>query len=242
MCCNETKSRGSDKSCTEHYADSAFPLTCDAMAGSKSEEAGSRRALGQGEERELLIDAVTRTAAERGYANTTVEEVTRRAGLPPGAVDAHFADLRNCLVAAFDAYVERMETQVRSAIDLDAEWSEQVRTSVAAAIEFLLETASRARVFTVEAVAAGPPFLERYIATIERVAELLRRGRKCHPRAAGLPASAESVLLGGISLQVRACLLAEEERRLVDLEAEFVELLLYPYLGERDARRLAGVR
>jgi AcrR family transcriptional regulator len=197
------------------------------------------RAAGLHEERELLIDAFTRTAAERGYAQTTVEEVTRRAGLPRSAFDAYFPDKRCCMIAAYDAFVARLAAQVRGAVDGDADWPEQVRAAVAAALEFLVETASRARVLMIEAAMTGPLFLERYVASVERAAEHLRRAREQYPRAARMPPSAESVLLGGVAFRIRAHLLAEEHQRLAELESEFVELLLRPYLGEQEAKQVA---
>ncbi len=42
------------------------------------------------EERTRLIEAITRTAAERGYANTTVDQVASYAGLPEEAFYRHF--------------------------------------------------------------------------------------------------------------------------------------------------------
>lgn len=192
------------------------------------------------EQRALLIDAFTRVAAERGYAQTTAEEVTRRAGLPDDAFAAHFPSIRHCLTAAYDAFLARLAAQMGEAVDGEAEWPAQVRAAVAAGIEFLLETASRARVFAVEAVVVGPPLLERYVASVETAARLLRQGRKRYPRAVALPPVAESVLVGGICFRIRALLLAEEGARLPELEEEFVELLLRPYLGEREARRQAA--
>lgn len=231
------------KSCTEDDIDSLFPLSWGAMAGDdfRQSGAGEPQEKSSVEQRRLLIDAFTRTAAERGYPKTTVEEVTRRAGLSEEDFHEHFADVRHCLTAAYDAFVARLSAQVESAVDCETDWPEQVRTAVAAGIEFLVETASRARVFAVEAIAVGPPYLERYVATVESVAKLLRRGRERYPRAAELPDCTESVLIGGIVFRVRACLLAEEGDMLPQLGAEFVELLLRPYLGEREAKQLATV-
>jgi AcrR family transcriptional regulator len=164
--------------------------------------------------------------------------VAKRAGLPTSAFYAHFADMRRCLSAAYDAFFERCLTEVERAVDGEASWPEQVRDAVAAALEFLIETASHSRVFAVEGVGIGPPFLERLVSSLQIVAERLRGGRERYPRAAGLPACTEAVLVEGMVSRVRAHLLAEEYALLPQLEEEFVEILLTLYLGEAEAKRV----
>lgn len=200
---------------------------------------GLSRKASHAEQRELLIDAFTRTAAERGYAKTSAEEVARRAGVSTQTFHAHFPDMRRCLSAAHDDFVERLAGQAEAAVNEEAEWADQVRTAVAVGVEFLVETASRARVFAVDAVSAGPVLLERHYASVERVAGMLRRGRERYPRAASLPGCTESILVGGIVSRIRAHLLAEEAALLPLLEPEFVEVLLTPYLGVSEAKRIA---
>jgi AcrR family transcriptional regulator len=46
-----------------------------------------------------LLDAVTRTLIEVGYARTTVQEVCARAGVSPGALYRHFPTMEALLVA-----------------------------------------------------------------------------------------------------------------------------------------------
>jgi AcrR family transcriptional regulator len=191
------------------------------------------------QQRSRLIDAFTKVAAERGYTRISAAQVATEAGLPRETFYEHFPDLPRCLVASYDAYFERLMAHIEEACESEGEWSGRVKASVGACLEFVLETASRARLFSVEAISAGPALLERRFASTTRLAARLQRLRDHSPRAAELPASTEWVLVAGVYSRITAHLLAEEAGLLADLEPQLVELLLSPYLGEQEARRLA---
>jgi hypothetical protein len=144
------------------------------------------------------------------------------------------------LSAAYDSFVERMFDEVEQASAADEEWPLRVKQAVAAALGFVAETATRARFFAVEAPAAGPVMLDRYIVAAARVVLLLRSGRERYPKAADLPEMTEQILVFGIACLISSALLSEEPARLPSLEQEVVEILLTPYLGRDEARRIAA--
>lgn len=199
------------------------------MKAVRSPHGGGSRRLAPEQERERLVDAFTKVAAERGYAATTVEDVTAEAGLGPEAFDAHFRDLPQCLLAAYDVFLEGLAGEVEDAMDPAAPWPQQVRSGVEAALGYVIEGAGVARLFAVEALALGPPAIDRYIATIARIITLLSLGRERSPDAAALPELTEAVLVAGAVSLVTAALLAEEEAALPELQAQLVEVLLLPY-------------
>lgn len=186
-------------------------------------------------ERARLIDAFTRLAAQRGFAQTTVESVAELSGYPAATFRAHFPDRRSCLVAAHDAFFERLLRQVDVAAAAEVAWPDQVRAAVAAAFEFVAETAGPARLFAVEAVGGGPAILERYFGLTERLAARLASGRAIYRCAAELPPATEVVLVGGLASRVTACLLAEDSASLAALEPQVAAIVLAPYLGEDGA-------
>jgi AcrR family transcriptional regulator len=198
------------------------------------------RAASPAQQRSRLIDAFTKIASERGYTRIGAAEVAAEAGLPDETFYEHFADLPRCLVASYDAYFERLMAHIEEACEGAEEWPDRVKAAVRASLEFVLETASRARFFSVEAIGAGPALLERRFASTTRLAARLAplRETRCR-RATELPASTEWVLIAGVYSRITVHLLAEEAGLLADLEPELVELLLSPYLGEQEARRLA---
>lgn len=189
------------------------------------------------QERERIVDAFTKLAAERGYAKTTVEDVAAAAGVSRDAFDAHFSGKRQCLLTAYDKFLGCLVQEVEESMDLEAPWPQQVKTGVSAAIGFVVEQVDAARLFAIEAMAVGPPAIDRYQAAIRRIAGLLRLGRRRSVGAAELPALAELVLVAGAVDLVTSVLLAEDPARLSLLESQLTDVLLLPYA---DAGRTLG--
>ena len=196
---------------------------------------------GYGNTHTLLVDAFTKVAAERGFARTTVEEVERQADLTPGTFLEHFPDKLYAFIAAYDAAFERIFSQVTSACEGEADWPSKVRAAVACCLDCLHETPSRARLFVVEAVGAGPALLERRFAQITRLAAHLREGRRHYPLAANLPDVTEWVLVAGALDRVTSHLLAEEASVLPLMEPELSALLLAPYVEPNEESVIADV-
>lgn len=210
------------------------------MAGDQTHEAASGEPQGTDDERDRLIAAFGKAAAEHGYREVTPERVARYAGLPRSRYEAHFETKERALVAAQDAFLERLWADALSACEARGEWPGKVRAALGAVIASLVEASTLARVFWVEATAASFAAAERQFAALERFATLLRDGRRHYPQAASLPVPTELVLIGGVASIVGAHLLAEDPAALPALEPELVETLLVPYLGEGEARRVAS--
>jgi len=210
----------------------ARAVTGDVTRGSAPDDLDGQRAR--------LIDAFTRAASERGYAETTVQDVAALAGLPEDVFYEYFSDKHQCLSAAYDAFIERMVEEARHAAGDGDEWPLRVKEAVAAGLSFVAETSTRARFFAVDAPAAGPIILERHVTAMARIVFLLRSGREHYPRAAELPDLTEQILVGGAASLISSALLSEESTRLPSLESELVEIILTPYLGREEAQRIAA--
>jgi AcrR family transcriptional regulator len=192
-----------------------------------------------GGQRELLVSAFNKAAAEHGYAQLEVEQVLRYAGVSRATFDAYFQSKEQGLVAAQDAFFERLWLDMVGACDGSAAWPLKVRAAMAAVLGSLAEASSLARVFAIEAAAVSLAAAERQFAALDRFATLLRDGRAIYPGSASLPEATERALVGGIASILSGHLLVEEPQAIPALEGELVELLLIPYLGEDEARRIA---
>jgi AcrR family transcriptional regulator len=190
--------------------------------------------------RERLVNAVSKVAAEQGYSRLTLDQVTRYAGVSPATFEEHFASKEQGLIAAQDAFLTRLQLEVASACEAESSWPMKVRAALRAILGSLVETSSLARVFAIEAAAASIAATERQFATLDDFAALLSDGRELYPRAASLPDAAERALVGGIASIVSGRLLAEDPQALVALEPQLVELVLTPYLGHAEAKRIAA--
>jgi AcrR family transcriptional regulator len=194
----------------------------------------------QDPQRERIVAAIAKAASEHGYAKLTVDQVLRYAGLPRATFDAHFESKEQGLIAAQDAFLERLWLDVVSACDSPAGWPLKVRAALRAILSSLVEANNLARVFAVEAAAASLAAAERQFAVLDQFATLLRGGRRLYPDAASLPEATERALVGGIASIVSGHLLMEDPQAIPALERQLVEIVLIPYLGEGEARRVAG--
>jgi AcrR family transcriptional regulator len=190
-------------------------------------------------ERARLIAAFGKAASEHGYRDLTVEQVARYAGTSRDRIALHFASKEEGLVAAQDAFLNRIWLDALDACETAGEWPARVRAALRAVILSLAEASTLARVFMIEVTAASFAAAERQFAVLDSFARLLRDGRRLYPEASGLPVATERALVGGIASIISGHLLAEEPRALAALEPELVEIVLVPFVGPGQAKRVA---
>lgn len=208
------------------------------VAGGESQQGGPMGPGRADPERDRLVAAFGKAAAEHGYRELTVEHVARYAGTSSSRVQAHFASKDEGIAAAQEAFLERLWLDVLDACSEAVEWPEKVRVALRSVLVSLAEASALARVFAVEA-RASLAAAERQFAVLDSFAELLREGREHYPEAASMPPTTERALVGGVASIISSRLLDEEPRALIALEPELLELVLLPYLGRKAARQLA---
>jgi AcrR family transcriptional regulator len=191
-------------------------------------------------QRERLVSAFAKAAAEHGYAGLELKQVLRYAGVSRETLDAHFESKEQGLIAAQDAFLDRLWLDVAGACDAPGDWPTKVREALAAILASLVEASNLARVFAVEAAAASLAAAERQYAALDQFASLLREGRRHFPAATSLPDATERALVGGVASIIVGHLLVEEPQAIGALEKQLVEWILIPYLGEGEARRVAS--
>jgi AcrR family transcriptional regulator len=107
-------------------------------------------------QRERLLAAMLRAAAELGYRETNVQEVIERAGVSRPTFYEHFANKEACFLAALDASAARLRERVAAAT---AKGGDSLRQRLRFGLETLLHFAATepdaARTLVVEARAAS---------------------------------------------------------------------------------------
>lgn len=210
------------------------------MAGGRSQ----RRPEADPEEREAtrarLLAAIAKAAGEQGYREVTIERVTRYAGVPDVTFFQHFESREQALIAAYDSFVGRLWDEAIAACEATAPWPTRVRRAIGAILGSLTEASTVARAFLVEASSNSIAGAERQLAAMDRFATLLGEGRGADRRTQALPEATERALVGGIASIVTGCLLAEDPQALSAMEPQLVELVLLPYIGAEEAKRVAA--
>lgn len=210
------------------------------MAGGNPQRSSQAGPEALGAERERLVFAFAKAAAEHGYAGLELDHVTRHAGVTRATLEVHFETKEQGLIAAQDTFLERLRLDVVGACEAPGGWPLRVRAAVLAVLASLVEASNLARVFVVEAAAASLVAAERQYAALDGFAALLSDGRRHFPVAASLPDATERTLVGGIASIVSGHLLMENPQAIPAIEPQLVELLLIPYLGAGEARRVAA--
>ena len=199
------------------------------------------RAEAADDQRRRILEATADLIAEHGYAETTIEQIVRRAKVGYATFYKHYADKEEAFLALLDAAVERTVYVVEEAYDReDGPWTDKVGAGLGALLAAAAEHPSVARACLVEAPTAGPEAAARHEAALKRFVPLLRPGRELNPRSDKLPESLEDTLVGGVLWVINQRLIAGEADKLRGLLPEALEFLLRPYVGEDAAAREAG--
>ncbi len=188
-------------------------------------------------DRVRLLEAMMRTAAEKGYEATTVADVAERAGVAPETFLESFVSKEDCFLAAYDSALDLLVAHVSSAWEAAAErpWPERVTAALRALLELFAGEADVARMAIVEVTALGEEARMRYRAAAARFVDFVDAGREVSPEAADLPPDTARFAIGGATAlifdEIRAGRGPELERKLPDL----VFAITVPYLGAEAA-------
>jgi AcrR family transcriptional regulator len=125
-------------------------------------------------QRERLIAAMAEVCGERGYAESSVAEVAKRAGVSTATFYDQFKDKRECLLASFEELFGRLLEAIEGACDGVDEPGERQRKAATFTAGVLAADLPTARLLSVEVIAVGAEGVAVQQRAIERVAALLR--------------------------------------------------------------------
>jgi AcrR family transcriptional regulator len=149
-------------------------------------------------QRERILAAVLSAAAERGYAEMSVEAITARAGVSRRTFYEHFKNKEDAFMSAYDAVVHRAATQVRRAYLNQSTALERLRAGIKAFLQFLAADPQAARTGVVEVLAAGPRAIARRNAAVELFAEIIEDNIHHLVPSCRRPALTAQTIVGGI--------------------------------------------
>ena len=192
-------------------------------------------------QRERLLDAAAAAMAEQGYADLTVRDLIVRAGVSRRTFYQLYDDKIECVFAAHERAFERLgEALVSVCRQQGAAWPERVAGAIGAALDFAVESPNDAQLVVVACHTASEPNLaSRGHAAHEKLADLLRAGRGQLEGPHSPPAVAEQAVVGAAMAVVGARLLAGEVEALPLLSSELTQIILIPFVGDEEAKRVA---
>ena len=123
-------------------------------------------------QRERLISAMAEVCAERGYVESSVAEVAKRAGVSTASFYRQFKDKRECMLASFEELFGRLLEAIAAACAPGA--GARARAGAELAANLLAGDRPAARLLSVEILAVGTEGVLAQHDAIERLAALLR--------------------------------------------------------------------
>lgn len=125
-------------------------------------------------QRERLIAAMAEVCGERGYIESSVAEVARRAGVSTASFYRHFEDKRECMLTSFEELFGRLLGGLERACEMGGNQRERVRAGAGLAARILASDPPTARLLSTEILAVGPEGVRLQHEAIGHLASLLR--------------------------------------------------------------------
>jgi AcrR family transcriptional regulator len=188
-------------------------------------------------QRERLLEATMRVVADKGYAATTVGDLTAAAGISRTTFYEQFGDKEACFLAAYDDAAERMVRRVAAAYETEERWPERARAGLTALLEALAADPSLARLAFVDVAAAGPAAQRRQRAVVQRLTPLFDEGRDYAPGGRALPANTSRMAAGAVVGLISEELISGRTKLTPGLISDLLFATLVPYLGPAAAAR-----
>ena len=181
-------------------------------------------------ERERIVEALIEIAAERGYAETTIEMILDRAGVDRAAFDRHFRGKYDCFLSTWRDINEGCMREMVEAFNSQEEWPDRLRAVACEIVDALRSDPSRAA-FAVEVLAAGDAARARRDMTMRVIASLIDAGRNELDDPESVPHTTAEALAGSAYGQVYAKVVKGEADELPELVPQLMSAAVIPYLG-----------
>jgi AcrR family transcriptional regulator/DNA-binding transcriptional ArsR family regulator len=144
---------------------------------------------------ERALRAFAVVVAERGYANTTIDQVVKRASMSPTTFYANFDGKQDALRAAIDSAGAQIAAAVLPAFRRHPDWPSAMRAAFGALLNFLASRPALAHLIMVDVYAAGSEALQRRETALQPVTGLLQEAQHRFPQ---VPPIATEAIFGGL--------------------------------------------
>jgi AcrR family transcriptional regulator len=112
-------------------------------------------------QRQRLLEAITELVAEQGFPAVTIGDIVTRAGTAKRTFYDHFTDKLECFLAALDLITDSLVAASARLFAVSGTVRERCEYSMRGYLELLASMPNTAKVFYLEAIAAGPEAVTR---------------------------------------------------------------------------------
>ena len=186
-----------------------------------------------------MLEAIARTVGEKGYAETSVQDVLERAGVSSKTFYEHFADKRDCFLEAYDAVVRRVITAINQAYAKPGRWPDRIRRGFRVFLHFFVLEPALARMAMVEVLAAGPEAIEHHQTAIRGFIPYLEEGRRASRYRDHLPQNISEMTARGAAGIIYSRVAAGQTDQLPAMLPDLLYFVLVPFTGSSEAAKAA---
>ena len=173
-----------------------------------------------------LLEGMARCVASQGYADTTIADIVREAGVSRRTFYECFTDKPGCLIALHEAASQNALAVLRSAIQPDRGWQAQVEQAIAAYLGALALNPVLMRALFVDILGLGMPGLAARRRANQELADFMLGVVNQPPLGPVLLHSAMAMaVVGGINELVLQAIEQDQVAALADLVAPSSALL-----------------
>jgi AcrR family transcriptional regulator len=179
--------------------------------------------------RQRLLEGMAHAVAVKGYAETTIADIVRNAGVSRRTFYEHFSDKADCLIALYEAASAQALQVLRAAIDPGRDWHDQVEQAMRAYFACLSQGPVLMRTLFIEILGLGPTGLAARRRVNQELARFMLQvvnGQPATPKG-GAPLSADMAMMvvGGINELVLQAIERDKADNLQELVAPAVQLV-----------------
>jgi len=209
--------------------------------------------MGEELQRARIVRALAEEMAVRADPQAvTVADVVARARISRRTFYELYADMEDCLEAAFELGLGLAGAEMYTAYTREARWQDGVRAALAELLGLLEREPALGRLCVVHALGGGPRVLARRLQAIELMCEYIDRGRLEGAGRIDPPEVAAEGLVGAVLAVLHTRLLgpglgagggsgadsgAQRPGSLIELLGPLMHLILLPYVGAAKAGR-----
>lgn len=181
-----------------------------------------------------------RIVAAKGYAATTIADLTGQAGISRTTFYELFADKEACFLAAYDSAADALLRRISKAYEAEERWPDRARAGLATLLDALAADPAMARLAFVDVASAGPAAQRRLRAAVQRLTPFFDEGRDFAPGGRSLPANVSRMAAGAVVGLISDELVAGRADELPSLLSDLLFATLVAYLGPDAAAREVG--
>jgi AcrR family transcriptional regulator len=189
------------------------------------------------DQRARLLDAMVRSVAHKGYAETAVADVLAGAQVSRRTFYDLFSDKEDCFLQAHDAALELIQRTFREAYQRPGSWPQRIRAGLAALLDLFDREPQLASVAMAEGLGAGPLAQKRHRAVVLSLAAYFEDGRELSPYRQWMSASTSRALAGGVVTLLRERVPERPASAAPPPLRELLQFALVPYTGHQETLR-----